>query len=78
MVDKIKSKANQRKPAMIYIDLSAAKCQEIIRTRGGYRKCYKTVSTSFMSLILYDKKLKLKFCRNLKSYIYLGCMATRK
>ncbi|XP_012169011.2 uncharacterized protein LOC100644070 [Bombus terrestris] len=42
MVDKIKSKANQRKPAMIYIDLSAAKCQEIIRTRGGYRKCYKT------------------------------------
>ncbi|XP_043513714.1 uncharacterized protein LOC122530645 isoform X1 [Frieseomelitta varia] len=42
MVDKIKCKANQRKPAMIYIDLSADKCPEIVRTKRGYRKCYKT------------------------------------
>ncbi|KAK9308764.1 hypothetical protein QLX08_001370 [Tetragonisca angustula] len=42
MVDKIKCKSNQRKPAMIYIDLSADKCPEIVRTKRGYRKCYKT------------------------------------
>ncbi|XP_006566408.1 uncharacterized protein LOC552753 [Apis mellifera] len=42
MVDKIKCKSNQRKPAMIYIDLSADKCPEIVRTKRRYRKCYKT------------------------------------
>ncbi|XP_017792850.1 PREDICTED: uncharacterized protein LOC108574730 [Habropoda laboriosa] len=42
MVDKIKCKSNQRKPAMIYIDLTADKCPEIVRTKRGYRKCYKT------------------------------------
>ncbi|KAG7207590.1 hypothetical protein KM043_009213 [Ampulex compressa] len=42
MVDKIKCKSNQRKPAMVYIDLSADKCPEIVRTKRGYRKCYKT------------------------------------
>ena len=44
MVDKIKCKSNQRKPAMVYIDLSAEKCPELVRTKRGYRKCYKTVS----------------------------------
>ena len=42
MVDKIKCKSNQRKPAMVYIDLSADKCPELVRTKRGYRKCYKT------------------------------------
>ena len=42
MVDKIKCKSNQRKPAMVYIDLSAEKCPELVRTKRGYRKCYKT------------------------------------
>lgn len=42
MVDKIKCKSNQRKPAMVYIDLSADKCPEMVRTKRGYRKCYKS------------------------------------
>ncbi|KAK2580926.1 hypothetical protein KPH14_005993 [Odynerus spinipes] len=42
MVEKIKCKSNQRKPAMVYIDLSSDKCAEIVRTKRGYRKCYKT------------------------------------
>ncbi|XP_043259988.1 uncharacterized protein LOC143347248 [Colletes latitarsis] len=42
MIDKIKCKSNQRKPAMVYIDLSADKCPELVRTKRGYRKCYKT------------------------------------
>ncbi|XP_076168742.1 uncharacterized protein LOC143147395 isoform X2 [Ptiloglossa arizonensis] len=42
MVDKIKCKSNQRKPAIVYIDLSADKCPELVRTKRGYRKCYKT------------------------------------
>ncbi|XP_031838560.1 uncharacterized protein LOC116429591 isoform X3 [Nomia melanderi] len=42
MVDKIKCKSNQRKPAMVYIDLSADKCPELVKTKRGYRKCYKT------------------------------------
>lgn len=42
MVDKIKCKSNQRKPAMIYIDLSGDKCPELVRTKRGYRKCYKS------------------------------------
>ncbi|XP_012286090.1 uncharacterized protein LOC105702810 [Orussus abietinus] len=41
MIDKIKCKSNQRKPAMVYIDLSADNCPEIVRTKRGYRKCYK-------------------------------------
>lgn len=55
MVDKIKCKSNQRKPAMIYIDLSADKCPEIVRTKRRYRKCYKTVSIS----ILYNKNIQI-------------------
>lgn len=51
MVEKIKCKSNQRKPAMVYIDLSAAKYPKIVRTKRGYRKCYKTVSALFMILI---------------------------
>lgn len=42
MVDKIKCKSNQRKPALIYIDLSTDDCPEIVRTKRGYRKCYGT------------------------------------
>ncbi|XP_076243623.1 uncharacterized protein LOC143184914 [Calliopsis andreniformis] len=41
MMDKIKSKSNQRKPAMVYIDLSNDKCPEFVKTKRGYRKCYK-------------------------------------
>ncbi|XP_051168801.1 uncharacterized protein LOC127286420 [Leptopilina boulardi] len=41
MVDKIKCKSNQRRPAVIYIDLSAERCPEIVRAKRGYRKYYK-------------------------------------
>lgn len=41
MIDKIKCKSNQRRPAMVYIDLSAEKGPEVVRTKRGYRKCYK-------------------------------------
>ncbi|KAF7392952.1 hypothetical protein HZH66_008785 [Vespula vulgaris] len=41
MIEKIKCKSNQRKPAMVYIDLSSDKYAEIIRTKRRYRKYYK-------------------------------------
>lgn len=47
MVDKIKCKSNQRRPAVIYIDLSAERCPEIVRAKRGYRKYYKMVYYKF-------------------------------
>ncbi|KAI4503781.1 hypothetical protein M0802_001184 [Mischocyttarus mexicanus] len=41
MIEKIKCKSNQRKPAMVYIDLSSDKYAEIIKTKRRYRKYYK-------------------------------------
>lgn len=42
LIDKIKTKSNQRKPATVYIDMTADSCPEIVRTKRGYRKCYKS------------------------------------
>ncbi|XP_034943344.1 uncharacterized protein [Chelonus insularis] len=42
MIEKIKCKSNQRKPAIAYVDLSADKSPEVIKTKKGYRKCYKS------------------------------------
>ncbi|XP_053983087.1 uncharacterized protein LOC128878694 [Hylaeus volcanicus] len=55
MVDKIKCKSNQRKPAMVYIDLSADKCPELVRTKRGYRKCYKTEECQAGNEETYDQ-----------------------
>ncbi|KAF7996482.1 hypothetical protein HCN44_002114 [Aphidius gifuensis] len=41
VMDKIKTKSNLRKPAIAYVDMSAEKCPEVVRTKRGYRKCYK-------------------------------------
>ncbi|XP_048515184.1 uncharacterized protein LOC105684733 isoform X2 [Athalia rosae] len=42
LIEKIKTKSNQRKPATVYIDMTADSCPEIVRTKRGYRKCYKS------------------------------------
>ncbi|KZC06889.1 PREDICTED: uncharacterized protein LOC107195233 [Dufourea novaeangliae] len=55
MIDKIKCKSNQRKPAMVYIDLSADKCPELVRTKRGYRKCYKTEECQPANEETYDQ-----------------------
>lgn len=57
MIDKIKCKSNQRKPAIAYIDLSAEKCPEIIRTKRGYRKCYKTVRQKKLILLINYQRI---------------------
>lgn len=44
IIEKIKCKSNQRKPAIAYVDLSSEKTPEIIKTKRGYRKCSKQVS----------------------------------
>ncbi|XP_066594317.1 uncharacterized protein [Prorops nasuta] len=54
LIDKIKCKSNQRKPAMVYIDLSADKCPEIVRTKRGYRKCYKSETCQVGNEESYD------------------------
>ncbi|CAD6241312.1 GSCOCG00002638001-RA-CDS [Cotesia congregata] len=41
IIDKIKCKSNQRKPAIAYVDMSSEKSPEIIKTKRGYRKCSK-------------------------------------
>ncbi|XP_057332247.1 uncharacterized protein LOC130672053 [Microplitis mediator] len=41
IIEKIKCKSNQRKPAIAYVDLSSEKTPEIIKTKRGYRKCSK-------------------------------------
>ncbi|XP_016840524.1 uncharacterized protein LOC100679061 isoform X1 [Nasonia vitripennis] len=43
LMEKIKSKSNQRRPAAIYIDLSQEKCSEIIRVKNRLKKFPKTV-----------------------------------
>lgn len=53
LIDKIKTKSNQRKPATVYIDMSSDSYPEIVRTKRGYRKCYKSVSgEKFYSITL--------------------------
>ncbi|KAK0085184.1 hypothetical protein PV325_008872 [Microctonus aethiopoides] len=42
LIERIKCKSNQRKPAIAYVDLSVDKYPEIIKTKRGYRKCYRT------------------------------------
>lgn len=36
---------------MVYIDMSGAdKCAEIVRTKRGYRKCYRAVNLIFKNI----------------------------
>ncbi|XP_011496497.1 PREDICTED: uncharacterized protein LOC105361092 [Ceratosolen solmsi marchali] len=42
LIEKIKCKSNQRRPAAIYIDLSQDKCPELIRTKNRLKKFPKT------------------------------------
>lgn len=58
MVDKIKCKSNQRKPAMVYIDLSADKYPKIVRTKRGYRKCYQTEEFQLGNEETFDQSSK--------------------
>lgn len=64
MIDKIKCKSNQRKPAMVYIDLSSDKCPEIVRSKRGYRKCYRTVNPFDYFLKLFN----LRYMRRIRAY----------
>ncbi|XP_015126295.1 uncharacterized protein LOC107047903 isoform X2 [Diachasma alloeum] len=43
LIEKIKTKSHQRKPAVAYIDTTAEK-SEVPKTKKGYRKCYRTYS----------------------------------
>ncbi|XP_063979279.1 uncharacterized protein LOC135163619 isoform X2 [Diachasmimorpha longicaudata] len=44
LIEKIKTKSHQRKPAVAYIDTTAEKSPEVTKTKKGYRKCYRTYS----------------------------------
>ncbi|XP_011298008.1 uncharacterized protein [Fopius arisanus] len=44
LIDKIKTKSHQRKPALAYIDTTPGKFPEPVKSTKGYRKCYRTYS----------------------------------
>ncbi|OAD54010.1 hypothetical protein WN48_08430 [Eufriesea mexicana] len=65
MVDKIKCKSNQRKPAMIYIDLSADKCPEIDEWQPGNEESYDQSNEWSDTPLIRRRKLEEAECSDL-------------
>lgn len=70
MIEQIKSKSNQRKPAAIYVDLSQDRCQEYIRVKSRIKKQKTVIMFHFTKLLLVSsKKYIFNYIFHEKSYI---------